>query len=183
MALDARVYCDCFEKGRLLNPPPFGTAPVLEPDGSLSFDTADDNLWHEFEEWRSSAACEHPRMWLVSHRLGNIALVALLCAELSREPERFRLLLSKVLYNGVHGGDFLPVRVLGELRDEVDRISSHAVRESSLMRWFQKVWPGFGRGPRWQAPGEQTRLYLEYFQKQMIELIDAARMVEKPICF
>jgi hypothetical protein len=183
VALDACVYCDCFERGRLVNPPPFGIEPMLDKDGSLSFETADDSLWVTFENWRSSEACEHARMKLVDHRLGNIALVALLRAELSRDAESYPLLLGNVLYNGIHCGDFLPLEILPEVRDEVDRISRHMVEKSNLLRRLQNIWPSIGRGSRWQAPSERTSLYLQYFQKQMIELIDAAMIVGKPICF
>jgi hypothetical protein len=183
MALDAWVHCDCFERGKLLNPPPAGVAPILEPDGSLSSGTTDENLWPAFENWRWSKACEHPQMKLVNHRLGNMGLVALLRNELSRAGGRFPLLLNKVLYNGIHCGDFLEVGVLPTLQDEVETIGSHSVDKSDATQLIQKIWPGFGKWSRWQLPSELRSMYLGYFQKQMIELISAAMTVHKPICF
>src|SRR4051812_36603442 len=107
MSLDAIVWCDCYEKGKLREPPPPGISLVVEPDGALGYEespAADFNAWCE---WRQHA-CEHPVGTLLHRRLGNIGEIGLLRSELQREAGRFPLLLSKVLYSGSHSGDHLP---------------------------------------------------------------------------
>ena len=96
---------------------------------------------------------------LVSHRLGNIALIGFLRTLLGSEPERFPILLSKVLYNGVHGGDFLSSAEIALVSVEVDRLKEiHAVLED-------------------HEP------LIRHFEEQMCQLVQAARDVGKPIAF
>src|SRR5436309_381829 len=81
MGLDAAVYCDCFERGRLQSPPPPGCTLAVAPDGSLLCGSDDLDVQLAFDRWRQSEACEHEDGYLVSHWIGNIALVASLRAE------------------------------------------------------------------------------------------------------
>ena len=76
MGLDAAVYCDCFERGRLQSPPPPGCTLAVAPDGSLLCGSDDLDVQLAFDRWRQSEACEHEDGYLVSHWIGNIALVA-----------------------------------------------------------------------------------------------------------
>src|SRR5437660_3911627 len=88
MSLDACVYCDCFEKGRLREPPPVGVSLRVEPDGSLGRERDDGTLESDlaWDQWRERSACEHPGGALLRHHLGNISLIGFLrsqsCSEI-----------------------------------------------------------------------------------------------------
>ncbi len=183
MGLDAWVHCDCFERGRLKTPPPEEIWPNLEPDGGLTFETSNDELWWRFETWRREEACEHPQMKLVDHRLGNIGLIALIRDQLWERQSEFPVLFGKVIYNGCHAGDFLGVEWLGDLEAEVDRLGTFSIKKTRVTRWMQSWWPAFGKWRTWKLPSERNRIFLVEFQSQMKELIAAAKSVGKPICF
>jgi hypothetical protein len=161
MGLDAVVYCDCYEKGRLRTPPPEGAMFDVAPDGLLVCD--DDQMPFEavlaFDQWQAFSACAHERGVLLHHRLGNISLVALLRSELQREPSYFPILLSKVLYSGTHCGDDLPIETMPALREEL------------------KLLAGFKCSTRKAAD------FMAHFGSQMSELAAAALSVGKPIVF
>jgi hypothetical protein len=96
---------------------------------------------------------------LVSHRLGNIALIGFLREILSQTPEGFPVLLTKVVHDGVHSGDCLSLDDVEHLRPEIDRlrgIHRHDQSAEDLIRGFER---------------------------QMSDLIEAAQQVPKPICF
>ena len=107
MALDAHVCCDCFGRGQLRSPPPPGCNPSVCADGSLWCGSDDLDVLFAFDRWRQLEACGHEDGYLVAHRSGNIALVASLRRELGRWPERFPVILSRVIYDGIHCGDFI----------------------------------------------------------------------------
>jgi len=112
-----------------------------------------------FDEWRFTSACEHPDGVLLHHRLGNISLIALLRSELSREASRFPIILRKVIYDGVHGGDYMPIADISSLREEIARLASFRSRD------------------------RQSAEFIAQFETQMRELVEAAAAVQKPISF
>src|SRR3954468_4531178 len=122
MGLDAFIFCDCYEKGLLREPPPAGVILQVEPDGSLGRQQQDTTLVSDlvWDEWREQGACEHGGGILLRHRLGNISLVGLLRAELQAKAERFPILVTKVVYSGSHAGDFLPVESIAALQTELE---------------------------------------------------------------
>ena len=158
MGLDASVYCDCFERGTLLKPPPLGCTVVVSADGSLSHQDGESGD-SAFDEWVWGSACEHEDRRLLHHRIGNIALVAALRQELNRHADQFPLLLSKVLYSGTHCGDFLRVAQVKQLRPEIERLNSVSSGDAKM------------------------NSYLKDFANQMAELADASIKIGKPISF
>jgi hypothetical protein len=96
---------------------------------------------------------------LVSHRLGNIALIGFLRTLLASDPTRFPILLTRVLYDGTHAGDFLSSADVELVSVEVKRLNEvHAVRESD-------------------------EDLIRNFERQMRQLVQAAQSVGKPIAF
>jgi hypothetical protein len=94
----------------------------VDADGSLDCGGEDLDVLIDFDCWRHSAACDHEGGYLVAHHIGNIVLVASLRKELGQWPERFRMTLSRVAYNGIHsgvahtrGGKTMIVRIEGSL--------------------------------------------------------------------
>ena len=127
MGLDACVFCDCYEVGKVKARPPQPDLVYIDPaTGQVSL------RWEQpgadqrrFIDWLGSA-CEHgPEGQLVSHRLGNVALIGFLRGLFEGTPERFPTLLSKVVHNGIHAGDILSLTDVEDLAAEM--LAVHAV--------------------------------------------------------
>jgi len=161
MALDACVYCNCYEAGKTKSPPPQPNLVYVDPDtGEVALrseaEGADEPRFHE---WLSSA-CEHrPLGQLVSHRLGNIARIGFLRRRFQESPDQFPTLLSKVAYSGTHCGDILTLSDIEQVATEMPAL--HTLHGS----------------------GDSDEALLREFERQMLELIQAARRVSKPIVF
>jgi hypothetical protein len=78
---------------------------------------------------------------------------------LSQNVEQFPVLLAKVVYNGIHSGDSLSLDDVESLRPEMDRLRAIHCDDQ---------------------PGEDS---IRQFERQISELIEAARQVGKPIVF
>jgi len=76
MALDAFVYCDCFEKHNLRSDPPAGLVVKIEPSGEPGCEASDERAWSAFMAWKQTKACLHHGMILLRHRLGTPEQVA-----------------------------------------------------------------------------------------------------------
>lgn len=150
MGLDAYVNCDCYEAGRLREPPPPGCAPTVAEDGGLQCGSDELDVQLAFDQWHYFRACEHEYGQLLHHYIGNVALVATLRKELERTRDRFPLLLGRVLYNGIHAGDFIDVEKMPELRRETMAITEINCAE------------------------QETTNYVRCFMAQMSELIECA---------
>ncbi len=161
MSLDACVYCDCYEKGRLRERPPVGVSLRVEPDGSLGRGRDEGTLEADlaWDQWRGQLACEHPSGILLHHRLGNISLIGLLRSELQREAARFPILLTKVLYSGSHAGDYLAVQEVPALQREIEALA------------------------HFRCTTREAEGFLSDFRLQMAELAAASLSVSKPIVF
>jgi hypothetical protein len=159
MGLDARVYCNCYEAGKLRTAPPKPELVYVEGCGALACrDEGDDEIYFEFERWRAQS-CEHPGGVLVHHRIGNMALVGLLRQELKMYETVFPLILGKVLYSGTHGGDWIEVGTIARMRNEVAELSQV------------------------HCHNRDNELYLRDFERQMSELIECSSSANKPIAF
>jgi len=159
MGLDACVYCDCYEKGKVRTPPQPELVYVDEcGQVSLRWDVPGANV-KAFDAWVTTA-CEHDySTHLIHHRLGNIALVGFLRLEMSRTPDEFPILLSKVVYNGTHGGDHLDLSTVELLQSEMEALKSLHCDDPEKER------------------------YLRTFEHQMTELIQTSLTVRKPVAF
>jgi hypothetical protein len=160
MGLDAAVYCDCYEKGRVRKPPPQPELVYVDANGQVCFKWdaagADQNA---FYGWLSEA-CDHgPTGELISYRLGNVARIAFLRELLSASAAQFSVLLSKVIQDGTHAGDSLGLVDIEHLIPEIDCLRSVHSRDP--------------------LDDEMIR----QFERQMSGLIEAARRVKKPIVF
>jgi len=106
------------------------------------------------------AACDHgPMGELVSHRLGNVALIGVLRERLSRRPDAFPVILTKVVYDGTHCGDHLDLDQIGSLAAEIESLRTIHCEEESIEKLLRQL------------------------ERQMFELVDAAKRVGKPIAF
>jgi hypothetical protein len=158
MGLDAVVCCDCFERGRLRVQPDPNWHVYVDVTGYRTTDVKDRQEAMAFDKWDVDA-CEHELGVFLHCRIGNIMTVALLREELSKAADSFPIILSKVIYDGTHGGDHLTVDEVAELLNELNmleaRHSENSLREE----------------------------YLRYFEGQLRNLIDTSLKLNKPISF
>jgi hypothetical protein len=161
MGLDACVYCDCYEKGRLRTLPLDGVSLYVTPYGALECDSKHMSIDAvlAFDQWQAFSACEHEESVLLHHYLGNISLVALLRSELQREPSRFPVLLTKVVYSGAHCGDYLTFETIPPLQRELESLAD------------------------FECSTREADEFMAQFRTQMSELATTALSVAKPIAF
>jgi hypothetical protein len=160
MGLDAVVYCDCYEKFRTRRPPPQPEFVYVDQNGQvcLKWDAvgADQNA---FFEWLKEA-CDHgPMGELVWHRLGNVATIGAVRSLLAESGQDFPTLLTKVVYDGTHAGDWLTL-------SDVERLGSELRRLSTV-----------------HADDDFVESVIRQFERQMSELAAAATRTRKPIAF
>jgi len=169
MGLDAYVYCDCIEKGRLHTSHPVSERLYINEAGEPEIRVDDlPNRFGALEvthwNWVMDSPCEHHQCVLLHHYLGNISLVASLrdsVTRLSGEDTNFPILRRKVIHNGIHSGDWLP-------REEVESLALE-LRELE--------------GLDWSHLDKEDAGFLRVFLEQVEELIAASRSVNKPIVF
>ncbi|BDI30954.1 hypothetical protein CCAX7_30050 [Capsulimonas corticalis] len=166
MTLDASVYCDCYEKGRLRTTPPFSELVVISADGVPEIETGDPEKDAAYDEWKNHARpCDHEDFTLLHHFLGNISRVGRirsLIGDVAQAAHRnYPMLLERVVYNGVHCGDRIETHELFDLVDEVNDLSVRKL----------------------DAYTDEHKEILRSFIHQMSELAAAALAVNKPIVF
>lgn len=170
MGLDACVYCDCVEKGRLRTPPPRADLIYIEGDGSPELRTDDLELSIAFDVWRSGNPCSHEQLCLLHHRLGNMSGIdrirrivrQIANQQIAKEPETASpLLWTRVIYSGIHAGDFLTPQEAISLGGELVQLKAYDLRQLT--------------------PEDQG--FVETFLARMDELVKASGSVGKPISF
>ena len=134
MALDAFVRCTCIRDGKA-KPHPFPDRLTFDERGEpvLTGDPTDDE-WEAHDQWLAES-CEHEG-FILSFFLGNITKVGNLRSFLrhlqGKPGPRFPILLEKVLYDGTHTGDWIPIKESPALLKEVNTVlhSSDILAES-----------------------------------------------------
>ena len=157
MALDGFVYCDCFEKDNLRCNPPGGLKLRVAPNGEITCDAPGAREWFAFSAWKQTKACRHEGMILVHHRLGTTKVIDQLRDELEKtDSTRYPILIQKVLYSATHTCDWIPVAALPQLTEELKHLN---------------------------PPKTPLADALRHLKIQVAELVIAAQMTRKPICF
>ncbi|SRR5579871_1048506 len=155
MGLDAHVCCNCVKEG-LASPHPFPHLLIFDETGEPSLkNEAEINLdqWLEHDKWYDNS-CAHAGC-LARKRLGNISHVAHVRNYLERNsPTNFPMLCTRVVYNGVHAGDWIAVQDVPKLLDEARKVQ-----------------------------GSTKDLLIFQFMKDLIELADASLATRNPIVF
>jgi hypothetical protein len=124
MALDGFVRCTCIRDGKA-KPHPFPNRLTFDKSGEpiLKGDPSEDE-WEAHDRWLNHS-CEHGG-FLLSLFLGNITRVknlrSFLRALQDTPGPRFPILLEKVLYDGTHTGDWIPVKQSPKLLKEVNTV-------------------------------------------------------------
>jgi hypothetical protein len=157
MGLDAFVYCDCFERDNLRCNPPAGVKVEVAPTGELACRTSDEKAWHAFSAWKRAKACPHEGMILIHHRLGSTSHIDNLRVGLQKQSGRFPIILHRILYCGSHTCDWIAFHQIPALTEELKHLNPQ--------------------------PSDPVADPLRLFKIQMAELVIAAQMTRKPICF
>ena len=164
MGLDAIVHCDCFEKGKLSEPPPFPELVRLSEEGRPEIYTEDSAKQTIFDQWEGRQPCPHERFKFVHHYIGNIDGVSKLRNDLQSLAQKygnhFPIALEKVVYSGTHCGDRLNKGDVLLLQVELDELRTITKTDSA---------------------GEVDRL--RQFISQMNELVEASLALNKPVVF
>lgn len=157
MGLDVTVYCNCFETGRLKEPPPDPTLVFVTNTGRLECKSEELDILLAFDQWLHARACQHQDGVLVRHHIGNVALAGVLRKELEVAVNSYPILLERVLYSGAHTGDHLASAEVEKLHAEINNLST--LRQA----------------------GNQS--LIATFRCRMQELVAAALSIGKPISF
>jgi len=143
MGLDAYVRCNCFKQGRT-RPFPFPARLKFDELGEPDLDNSDGKLTVEelveFDRWNYDWGCEH-HGFLVQTRIGNLAFVnhVRVLIEKKRDSRNpFPVLLSKVVYNGMHCGDYIKPEEVVSLSQEVKNLESLA-NDPSMKKFIEKM--------------------------------------------
>jgi hypothetical protein len=159
MSLDASVYCDCFERGRLRSPPRLEWGVYVDEEGARSPATRDLDERVAFDSWNCRDACEHEDGVLLHHRLGNIALIGLFRKLLNAHVDRLPVIVKKIVYSGMHAGDSLSLEAVDQLGAELEELAQ--IHDKA----------------------RQNEQFLRQFEQQLRELVECSRRVGKPIVF
>ena len=166
MGLDAVVFCDCLERGKLKNPHPFPDLVYVAPNGAPEIRSKTDREIELHDDWMESA-CRHESMMIDGCRLGTAGGIEFLRDALRRTVRRyardFPVLWKKVIYSGTHTGDHLSLTDVRRLEQE--------------LKLFSKI--NFGV---LNLTAEDLR-YIRDFRSNLSRLIKVALKIQKPIAF
>ena len=121
MGLNAFVFCDCYEKGRLKRPPPNPEFVYVLPHGDIDCRSDDPKVLKRFDRWRPNA-CRHREGVLAGDSFGSITGIDLLRNMLTPQRRILPTLLNHVIWSGSHTGDHLTVKQVQKLSVELDRL-------------------------------------------------------------
>jgi hypothetical protein len=125
MSLDGYVRCTCIREGKLKKPHPFPALLTWDESNapSLSGDPSEEE-WEAHDQWVQNS-CEHEG-FLVSEFLGNITRIQnvreFLRGLQGNPGPKFPILLKKVVYDGTHTGDWVPIKQSPALLKEVNLV-------------------------------------------------------------
>lgn len=159
MGIDAAVFCDCFERGKLRAEPPPEWKVYVDYDGGRACGSENIEILMSFDRWNHADACVHQHGILLHHRIGNIALVGAIRGHLQEHAAQLPLILEKVVYSGIHAGDLLALDEVRQLQSELDAL--HEVH----------------------SDGTEMEESLRDFEKKLRDLCECSLHVGKPIAF
>jgi hypothetical protein len=126
MGLDAVVFCDCVEKGRLTVQHPYPRLLYIARNGSPEIRSKDPGKIDEHDKWMDLPPCEHEGMMLPGAYQASASHISHLNRIFSSVFRTYHqacpVLLGKVLFSGTHCGDHLAVRDVRMLSNELDRL-------------------------------------------------------------
>jgi hypothetical protein len=137
MGLDAVVYCDCVEKNRLAIPHPYPRLLYIGRNGAPEIRSRDKAKIDQHDDWLDRPPCTHDQMMLDGCCLGNsfyiLRLRDIIAHVSTKRGHAVPILLKRVFYNGTHTGDYLTVKDVGRLSDELDGLKGALFLETGLV--------------------------------------------------
>jgi len=158
MGLDAVVFCDCYEKGRIKRIPPWLKSVCVLSNGSLEPRSDDPDVLQRFDAWRAHA-CRHEEGMIAGDYLGNAGSIEWLRDAFWAKRKLFPVLLEKVIYSGTHCGDHVALRDVAKLAVELDRLRSYRIADKTLDK------------------------HLHLLRRKLEKLVRVALRIKKPIAF
>jgi len=135
MGLDASVRCNCIKHG-VAAPHPFPNLLRLDETGEPILESADEislDIWLEHDRW-FRRSCSHGG-YLLQKRLGNYALIGHVRSRIELMPHHaFPLLRERVVYSGVHAGDFIKASDSVRLLEEAQRLRQ--IPDDAILQQF-----------------------------------------------
>jgi hypothetical protein len=158
MRLQAFVFCDCYEQGRLKRPPPSPELVKVLPNGDITCNrNATPDQHDEFIAWRTHA-CPHTEGVVTGGELGYRLSLQVLHRALSAQGRSFPILMRKVLgCNPRTRSSHLTLKQVEKLQLELAHLKSFRCADRKIDR------------------------ELRYLYGQMTQLVRAAMKFHKPI--
>ena len=155
--LQAYVFCDCYEHGRLKHQPPNPEIVAVLPNGDLGYYRATREQHAAFVAWRSHA-CRHPEGVIKGGQLGCRLSRHVLYRAMIPHSRAFPLFVRKVLGCKPHtSNSHLTFKQVEKLQFELVRLKIFHLADSKFDR------------------------ELQYYYGQMKQLVRAAMKFHKPI--
>jgi len=123
MGLDAHVHCNCIKEGKA-NPHPFPEMLRFDECGMAYLDESCNPTLEQYQiadswYWKS---CEHGGDF-ARERIGNMSYVDLIRAFiLDCGSDQYPITWNQVVYNGTHGGDFIHIKDVPKLKEEIEKL-------------------------------------------------------------
>ena len=157
MALDACVYCNCLEEGKISIAPNAKWGIYIRACGDRDISSVLEEDKIDFDKWNSTA-CTHPNGVFTYQYLGNIYQINHIKQFLS-QFNSFEVILNKVIYSGSHAGDWIDLSDVKIIQKEL------CVLESLSF------------------PDNQTNTLILDFLYKMKNFIKCSLDLQKPISF
>jgi hypothetical protein len=126
MGLDAVIFCNCVETGKLRVPHPFPRLLYALKNGRPAIRSVDTAKIAKHVAWTELPPCKHEDMMVDGCSLGNAGGVGVIYKVLShaQKPPKttFPILLNKVFYSGTHCMDFLTLTQIRKLDVELKKL-------------------------------------------------------------
>jgi len=168
MGLDATVYCNCIERGLLRTPHPYPDLLYICEDGCPEIRSSDPERQSEHDRWQSGAACNHEDMVACFAWLGNISGVGhirnlLTSIATSPDAPNLRVLLDKVVYSGIHCGDYLTMEEVTSLGEEIQNLQQFNFKHAAI--------------------SSRDEPFVRSFLTELQRLVETSLSMHKPISF
>jgi hypothetical protein len=153
MGLDAVVFCNCVETGKLKVPHPFPRLLHVSTNGYPEIRSKDAAKIAAHKAWLERPPCKHEGMQLEGCSLGNAGGVGVIYEALSSavRPSRIKIpiLLNNVFYSGTHCGDFLTLAQVGKLDAELKQLRKLKLTDlgvaKSDVKWVTEIMVSLAR--------------------------------------
>ena len=167
MGLDAVVFCDCVEKGRLRIPHPWPHLLYIFKNGRPEIRSQNEDKIDLHDDWMEGDPCKHSELMVAGCYLGNIAFIDFIreaVCRVAKVPARdFPVVWNKVIYNGCHTCDYLKLPQVRKLKEEVRRLRAIDFAEAGLKARDVKD--------------------VKDFLANLAKLVKASLRIQKPIAF